>query len=306
MKGIFFIFLSLIVFSGCVTIYNPATQRSELVFVTTPMEMALGQRVALQVAREFKISHEIKFNERVREIGQKVATHSDRKDIRYSFFVVEDSQVNAFSIPGGYVYVHTGLLEKATDDELACVLGHEIGHVAARHIAKKLQAQLGYDILMNIALREANIQDFQKAIDITFNLVSLGYSREDEILADRLGVRYANKAGYDPWAMISFLKKLKEIEGEDPSLIFIFLRSHPAITQRIKILENAIPSIKAGTDIQKAPQVTPIYSDNKLFSYGPKFCSKCGRQYSRDKNFCPRDGTKLEWRTYESIFRHRN
>ncbi len=304
MTRMVFIFLSVIVFLGCATIYNPATQRSEIIFVNTSMEMALGQRVALQVAREFKISREIKFNERVREIGQKVAGYSDRKDIRYNFFVVEDSQVNAFSIPGGYVYVHTGLLEKATDDELACVLGHEIGHIAARHIAKKLQAQLGYDILMNIALREANIRDFQKAINITFNLISLGYSREDEILADRLGVKYANKAGYDPWAMISFLKKLKEIEGEDPGLIFIFLRSHPAITQRIKILQSEIPAIKAGTDIQERPQA--IYSGNNLFSYGPKFCSKCGRQYARDTNFCPRDGTKLEWRTYESIFRHRN
>jgi len=101
------------------------------------------------------------------------------------------------------------------DNELACVIGHEIGHVAARHIAKKLQTQLGYSILMNLALRNASVKDIQQAIDVTFNLVQLGYSREDELLADRLGAKYAYKAGYDPYAMVTFLKKLKEKNKEE-------------------------------------------------------------------------------------------
>ncbi len=293
----FFIFFQILFLCGCATIYNPATQRNEIIFVDTSAEVLLGRRVAFQVAQEFKISNETKVNEKVRSIGQKVASFSDRKDIGYRFFVVEDSQVNAFSIPGGYIYVHTGLLEKATDDELACVLGHEIGHVAARHIAKKLQAQIGYDILMNIALRKAGVQDFQRAIDTTFKLISLGYSREDELQADRLGVKYANKAGYDPWAMVSFLKKLKEIEGEDPSQIFIFLRSHPAITQRIAILEREIPAItKMSLEGEDRPTISQLPSRQNLFSQGLKFCPKCGKEYSLRTNFCPKDGTRLEIR----------
>src|SRR3989338_8553884 len=216
--------------SGCATVYNPATERKELIFITTPMEVALGKNAAMQVQQQYAFIKDQKEINRVTEIGESLAKVSDRTDLKYHFSVVQGKEINAFTMPGGYIYINSGLLEITNDDELACVIGHEIGHVAARHIAKKLQAQLGYDILMNVALQNASVRQMQQAVDVTFNLVELGYSREDELLADRLGAKYAYKAGYDPKAMITFLKKLKEKDKTDMGPIF--LRSHPYASQR--------------------------------------------------------------------------
>ena len=191
--------------SGCATIYNPATEKKEIVFINTAMETALGKAAAMQVTSQYTLIKNPEQADKVTEIGNKIAKVSDRTDIKYRFAVVEDKEINAFTIPGGYIYLNSGLIKVVeSDDELACVIGHEIGHIAARHIAKKLQAQLGYDILMNIALRSASIQEMRQAADLTFNLAMLGYSREDELLADRLGAKYAYRAGYNPEAMVTF------------------------------------------------------------------------------------------------------
>src|SRR3989338_2727121 len=161
-----------IVLSACATIYNPATEKQEVIFITTPMEVALGQNVAAQVAQQYAFVKDPKEVNRVTEIGNRLAKVSDRTDLKYHFAVVQDKEINAFTMPGGYIYINSCLLEIRTDDELACVMGHEIGHVAARHIAKKLQTQLGYDILISIAVRNASVRQVQQAIDVTFGLIS--------------------------------------------------------------------------------------------------------------------------------------
>ncbi|MBU1148212.1 MAG: M48 family metalloprotease, partial [Candidatus Omnitrophica bacterium] len=222
-----------LIFSGCATIYNPATGQKEFIFITTPTEVSIGKAVSAKVASQYKISNDSEKNNRVREIGRKIAEVSDRKDLVYNFYVIEENDLNAFTSPGGYLYINSGLMDKATDDELACVIGHEVGHVAARHIAKKMQTQIGYTVLMNIAMRKAGLKDMQTAASISYNLIMLGYSRGDELLADRLGVKYAHKAGYDPYAMISFLKKLKDSSKNDIGPVF--LRSHPYASDRIKM-----------------------------------------------------------------------
>jgi len=293
--------------SGCATMYNPATEKKELVLIATPMEVALGQNMAMQVAKQYAFVKDPKQVSKITEIGERLAKVSDRTDLKYHFAVVEDKEINAFTMPGGYIYVNSGLLDITTDDELACVIGHEIGHVAARHIAKKLQTQLGYDILMNIALQNASIGQMQKAIDLTFNLVSLGYSRDDELLSDRLGAKYAYKAGYDPYAMVSFLKKLNEKSKGDMGPIF--LRSHPYTSQRIQMMEKEIPSIISKIDAKsskimnsskaysaEAPQVqVAAINEKSVISNKPikVMCPKCRRIFRGDARYCPYDGIKL-------------
>ncbi|MBU4311398.1 MAG: M48 family metalloprotease [Candidatus Omnitrophica bacterium] len=270
---------------GCATVYNPATEQNELIFINTPSEVSLGNSIATKISKQYKISKDIEKLNRVNEIGQKIAMVSDRKDLKYRFSVIEDNELNAFTTPGGYIYINSGVVEKSTEDELACVIGHEIGHVAARHIVKKIQAQLGYDILITIASRKAGLGKFQKAVSLGYNLVTLGYSREDEMLADRLGSKYAYKAGYDPYAMISFLKKLQGSKNSDIGPVF--LRSHPYTTQRISMLEKQIPTIIA----KALPDRTETASAEKRPL--KVMCPECRRIFPGRTNYCPYDGTKL-------------
>ncbi|MFC1624693.1 M48 family metallopeptidase [Candidatus Omnitrophota bacterium] len=289
------------VLSGCATAYNPATEQNEFIFITTPAEVSLGKMISGKVSRQFKFSEDKEKIDRAVEVGNKVASVSDRQDLEYYFKVIEDESLNAFTTPGGYIYINSGLIEETSDDELACVIGHEIGHVAARHAAKKLQAQIGYDILMNIASRKGGgLGDLQRAASISFDLISLGYSREDELLSDRLGVKYAYKAGYDPHAMVTFLEKLKG--KKDEKLGFVFLRSHPYASQRINVLKEQIPNIVDKVDKKKS--IKHVRSQKKTYPEPIQvstdkarplkvMCPTCKRIFPGRTNFCPYDGTKL-------------
>lgn len=227
--------------SGCVTIYNPATQRRETLLIDTQSEVALGRDMDRQIQRQLRIQKDPQIQDRLDNLGGRVSASSDRRDLVYYFRVIKDKELNAFAIPGGFVYVNSGLMDIASDDELACVLAHEIGHIAARHSVKKLQSVLGYQIIAGIALGISGNQAVIRATDIVFNLVNLGYSRKDELLADKLSVKYAKKAGFNPDGMITFFEKLKqEAKKKGPNFKLVFLSSHPPIDERIKNVEKEI------------------------------------------------------------------
>jgi predicted Zn-dependent protease len=142
--------------------------------------------------------------------------------------------VNAFACPGGFVYIHKGLLDKLNQDELAFVLAHEVGHVTARHAVKRIQADLGFQMVISLALLGTGQEQAAALGNISgtvYNLVALGYSREDEMLADKLGIKYASRAAYDPNGGIGALEKLKQEGG---SWHVPFLSTHPDIDARIK------------------------------------------------------------------------
>ncbi len=303
--------------TGCATTYNPATERNEFIFIGTPSEVSLGKAVAAQVSTQYKISKDQEKIKRLNKIGTKLAKVSDRKDLKYNFSVIEDKELNAFATPGGYIYVNSGLIEECSDDELACVVGHEIGHVAARHIVKKLQAQMGYDILMNIAAQKSGLGELRRAASVSYNLIMLGYSREDELLSDRLGVKYAHKASYDPRAMITFLEKLEKKNKGSKGILF--LRTHPYVPQRIKMLKKEIPAIIGdvvlGSPSENSGSLEQYSSSERSESRSLSkiekntepnlasepdekrplkvICSVCRRIYSGETNYCPYDGTKL-------------
>jgi beta-barrel assembly-enhancing protease len=233
--------------SACATTYNPATGRNEAIFINTSSEIAIGDSAASQIAQKYKISDDKKSIERLEAIGKKVASASDRRDLEYKFYLIEDKTLNAFTIPGGHIYIFRGLYDKLDDDELAAVMAHEIGHVAARHIVKKMQASMGYQLLSTIALvaytsgqddkkkRQAGYVAYAGAT--AFNLVQLGYSRQDEYEADELAVKYTTAAGYDSDSMRRALEVLKSEEKKGIPVPYI-LRSHPYIDQRIERLEG--------------------------------------------------------------------
>ncbi len=240
-NSIFISLLSVFLLSGCVTIYNPATERKETLLIDTEGEVALGRDMDRDIQKKLKILQDQQMQRRLEDIGNTVARFSDRGDLGYHFKIVKDRELNAFAIPGGFIYVNSGLMDIATDDELACVLGHEIGHIAARHSVKKLQAVMGYQLVIGIILGLSGNQAISQATDIVFSVVGLGYSRKDEFLADKLAVKYAKKSGLNPYGMITFFEKLKqEAQKRGSNFNLVFLSSHPPIEERIKNVKNEI------------------------------------------------------------------
>lgn len=231
---------------GCVSEYNIATGKQETILYSTEKEVRIGESIAKKVEEEFEVVEDEEMNMRLEEIASRIVEVCDRKEIEYSFKIIEEKEkkgetvINAFALPGGFIYVYKDLMEVVrSDDELAGVLAHELGHVVAKHSIKKLQAAMGY-MLIRIAAAAATDPSFGQGIDIAFQQVLLGYGREDEILADRLAAKYMELAGYKPEKMIGFLRFLREFNQKQPLRKFSYNRTHPYIAERIIAVKRQI------------------------------------------------------------------
>lgn len=238
------LFLCFFHICGCATEYNVATNKKDWMMYSSEREMSIGDALSKQVERDYYVVKDPELNARVARVGDRIVAVCDRKELLYRFRVIEDKKdktiVNAVSLPGGYVYVFKNLLKVAeTDDELAAVLGHEVGHVVARHSIKRLQAIWGYNILSVLAASTRNV-DVAQGTQLAYLSVLSGYSQEDELLADQLGARYAKRAGYNPDAMVIFLNKLKKIEKKEGAQPLTYFRSHPYVSGRIKATKEEI------------------------------------------------------------------
>jgi len=237
-----FLFISsMLVISGCQTEYNVVTGEQETYFYGTDKEIALGESIARQVEHEYKLAEDPLIQKRVEDIGRKIASICDRKELDYHFKVLDDPEVNAVSLPGGFVYINKGLIEKvSSDDELAGVIAHEVGHIVARHSIKKLQGVMGYSLLRVLTLVVPGTGAVNTTADAAFNELMLGYSREDELLADQLGVRYSRLAGFNPQGMITFLEKLDQINKRRPLQQKSYFKTHPNVADRIRVVKQEL------------------------------------------------------------------
>jgi len=246
MKILKFCYLLLIAYSlqltaGCSPEYNIVTGQEELIHYSTDREVRIGVSISRQIEEKYELVDDPLVQKRVADIGKRLVSVCDRQDIDYIFKALEDDDANAVSLPGGFIYVNHGLIDKVdSDDELACVLAHEVGHIVARHSIKKLQALQGYSFLRILMVAVPKSGAVGNAADIAFSQLLMGYSREDELLADRLGVRYAKAAGYDPHAMIRFLEKLQEINRRKPLRPRSYFKTHPYIPDRIRVVKQEL------------------------------------------------------------------
>ncbi|MBL1352648.1 MAG: M48 family metalloprotease [Zetaproteobacteria bacterium] len=211
-----FLWLLLVLLPACAT--NPATKGHDFVLMSEKEELNLGKQLNIQYHQQLPLlDAKDPLSVYVSEVGQKLAKISDRPDLFYHFYVVDDGTVNAFALPGGYVYIHRGLLNYLNSEaELAAVLGHEIGHVTARHAVKRYTQVQAYQVGMMMASIFVPIQP------VTGNLSNLlaatfisGFGREQELQSDELALKYMPKAGYDPHAVASLLSTLKRLEDLD-------------------------------------------------------------------------------------------
>jgi beta-barrel assembly-enhancing protease len=229
----------------------------QLSSISDKQEAELGAGINQELIRsgQAKIYRNQAINSYINRIGQELAKKSDRPNLTYTFQVVDDPAINAFATMGGYVYIHTGLMQKADNEaELASVIGHEIGHIVGRHSIEQMrQRAIAQGVLSAAGL------DRTQAVQIGVELaVNRRNSRQDELEADRFGLDNLTKAGYAPLAMVSFMKKLLENGSSVPT----FLSTHPATSERIKLLQAKIPaqSANAGKGLDKQAYKSQISS----------------------------------------------
>ncbi len=204
-------------------------------------EVRIGQQVAAEVEKAYKLDPDPAVQQRVQLIGQRLVAVAGDKDFQYSFKVLDSKEINAFALPGGPIYVFRGLIDKVgnDDDMLAGVLAHEMAHVNRRHANKQYTQGLWRGIVIALATK-GTVQDIA---EITDALLQLRYSRQHEYEADRLAVEYAYKAGYDPHGMLRFLEMLQQEEKVGNRWVETNLRTHPFSDRRAAEVRKQIERV---------------------------------------------------------------
>lgn len=230
-----------VVGSGCATTSGAtgkATETAANVLLPPREEVKLGRTLADDVSKELTFHPNNEVQNYIRGLGDKIAAKADTPDpIRYTFRVVDDDdQVNAFAMPGGYIYIYSGLMKAADNEaELAAVVAHEVAHVSERHVAERLVAAYGLQAISSAALGEDPGLVKQLVASVAAQGFLLKYSRDHEREADAVGFKYLVRAGYDPSGFVSFFEKL----AGGPRLPQ-FMSSHPAPENRMEAARERI------------------------------------------------------------------
>jgi len=208
---------------------NPATGRREFSLVSEAQEIQMGREADPEITASIGLVDDPDLQAYVSGLGMRLAAVSERPNLPWSFKVVDDPIVNAFAVPGGFIYVTRGILANFDSEaELAGVLGHEIGHVTARHSASQISRQqleqlgLGVGMIFSETVRE-----YGSLAAAGLQVMNLSYSRGDETQSDELGLRYISRLSYDPQAMIGVFQMLAQVSGGEGSRIPEWQLTHP-------------------------------------------------------------------------------
>jgi len=266
-KPLFILFTIVLISLPILSCYKaPVTGRSQFIILTQSQENEMGLTAFNEVLKNEQISNNQSYNSAVTRVGQRIAAVSDTQNYEWDFKVIEDDeQINAFALPGGKVAVYTGILPVAqTDAGLATVMAHEVAHVAARHggerVSTGILAQLGA-VGVGAAMGGSDPYVYEavmQAYGLGANVgVLLPFGRSQESEADRIGLVYMAKAGYDPREAVAFWQRMDEAvkgKSQPPE----FLSTHPGYGTRIRNLQQWLPeAMTYYNSSSKAPN-TPI------------------------------------------------
>ena len=240
----------LLTVAGCAT--NPVTGDREFVMMSEAQEIAMGREADVEVRREMGLYEDDALQRYVEEIGLELASRSHRPELPWSFAIVDSPAVNAFALPGGFIYLTRGIMPFLSDEaDLAGVLGHEIGHVTARHTVRAYTrssgAQLGLLVggIFSPAARAAG-----SLAETGLGVLFLRYGRDAELQADRLGAEYAAISGWDPTGVRDMLSTLSRIsEGADRNGVPSWLSTHPDASDRVERVGPTLSELAARLDI---------------------------------------------------------
>ena len=224
-----------------------ARLEAQIFSLSEQQEIELGREASKKVESDMPMLGDGDITGYVNRLGQKLVRNSHRSNLRYSFNVVNSPEINAFALPGGFIYVNRGLLEAADNEsEVAGVLGHEISHVVARHSADQMKkAGIANLILggLGAALggRGGAVAGITKVgAELGTNAAFMKFSRDDERQADELGARNVYDAGYNPEGMVTFFEKLEHIRKSEPSKLETFFSTHPSPSERVANVSHEI------------------------------------------------------------------
>lgn len=211
-------------------------------------EKQLGDKFAAEVEKQRKVVANPAVQGYIDRLGNRLLTGVRAREFDFTFKVVRDDSVNAFAVPGGHIYVHSGLIKAAENEtELAAVVAHEINHGVARHGTQQLTQQYGYALVLQLLMGENPNLLAQLAGSLFGQGAFMAYSRGMENQADYLGVETMYRAGYDPRGMISFFRKLDTEERSNPGKLAQFFSSHPMTGERLQRVQAEISKLPPKT-----------------------------------------------------------
>ncbi len=236
-----FLSLALVFFVASCAV-NPVTGKKEISLMSESQELALGAESDPQIVAQFGLYDDAELQSFINARGQEMVKVSHRPDMKFTFRILDSDVVNAFAVPGGYVYFTRGIMAHFNNEaEFAGVLGHEIGHVTARHSAEQYtKATLANVLLIGGMIVSKELRTFANEAQTAMSLLFLKYSRDNESQSDALGAEYSTKVGYDADEMAEFFKTLKALSADSGAEIPTFTSTHPDPADRYnKVKEHA-------------------------------------------------------------------
>ena len=281
--------------AGCAI--NPVSGTPDVVFMSESSEVNIGTENDAKVRERYGVYDNPELQAYVQRIGQQLAVHSHRPGLTYHFTVLDSPEVNAFALPGGYVYITRGILAYLNSEaELAAVLGHEIGHVTARHAVRQYTAATATGFVGAFIGIATGIPVTQDLFNTLGNAMLSGYGRDHELESDRLGAEYIARAGYDPQAMIrvigvlknqeEFEKKRAAAENRPPRIYHGVFASHPSADRRLQEVVGQADKFKTLSEPKLARGEYLVQLEKLNFGDSDKNGVRHGNHfYHRDANF---------------------
>ena len=235
---------------ACAT--NPVTGQREFSLMSEAQEIAIGQQLDVEIQSEMGLYDDDLLQQYVENIGLRLAAESHRPNLPWHFTIVDVPAVNAFALPGGYIYITRGIMTYLGDEAaLAGVLGHEIGHVTARHAAQAYTRATGaqFGLLLSGIFAPAT-RSFGGLAETGLGLLFLRYGRDAELQADRVGAEYAGASGWDPDGVADMLTTLSRLQAGSDRGIPNWLATHPAAADRVTRVQETIQQVRTTVDVR--------------------------------------------------------
>ncbi|MBW3623317.1 MAG: M48 family metalloprotease [Armatimonadetes bacterium] len=261
--------------------FSPPAEAISLLSISEKQEIDIGRQAARDIESKYRVSRDRRLNSMVQDIGHDMARVSNRPNLPWQFKVLDDPMVNAVALPGGIIYVFRGLIDQVRGDRdmLAGVLAHEVAHVSAKHHTEMMEKQMTGNLLIGL-LTKGKTRDIAGLFS---NIYALKFSRNDEYESDKLGIRFATRAGYDPYGLPEFLQVLERSGGRGAP---IWLSSHPSTGERVRRARQYASEARrsGGTTTSSATRSNVRYGSSNRDDRDDRYL-RDNRKYRRDGRY---------------------